>query len=219
MSSCRHTPSASMAKAAMPLDELDQWLVAGLTGSPRPPSSQCWTDMSPRSWPAQSRSTRANGSVRCSPSTRMRSTTPAPQSSRRSLLSGCATTTLATPCRRHPTGSNPSTGVSRTATSTHGPGAGASMPPCSCGCQPGRPCSTPTTSTMACSCPSSCIASTIRGVTDQEGTRGQGTRAQGVHGHPRRCRSHAPILDADPLRQRRVTIPDVEAHTGYCQAA
>ena len=26
MSSCRHTPSASMAKAAMPLDELDQWL-------------------------------------------------------------------------------------------------------------------------------------------------------------------------------------------------
>ena len=52
--------------------------------------------------------------------------------------------------------------------------------------------------------------------TDQEGARGQGTRAQSVYGHPRRCRSHAPILDSDPLRQPRVTIPDVEAHTGYC---
>jgi hypothetical protein len=42
--------------------------VAGLTGSPRPPISQCWTDILPRSWPAPSHSTHANGSVRCSPS-------------------------------------------------------------------------------------------------------------------------------------------------------
>jgi hypothetical protein len=56
------------------------------------------------------------------------------------------------------------TGVSRTATSTHAPGAGASMPPCGCRCQLGRPCSIPTTSITASSCPSSCTASTIRGV-------------------------------------------------------
>jgi hypothetical protein len=120
------------------------------------------------------------------------------------------TTTSATPCRRHPTGSNPSTGVSQTATSTRGPGAGASMPPCSCGCQPGAPAQHRRHHLR--SAPAHLRAlrrrsGTSPARTSQEGTSGQGIPAQGVHGHPGRRRSHAPILDADPLRLRRARLP------------
>ena len=55
--------------------------------------------------------------------------------------------------------------------------------------------------------------------TDQERTRGQGIPAQGVHGHPCRRRGHAPVLDADPPSTGRVTTPDVEPHTAYILAA
>jgi len=57
-------------------------------------------------------------------STRMHSTTAAPRSSRRSLLSWCATTKSVTSSRGRPIGSSPSTGGKPTATSTRGPGAG-----------------------------------------------------------------------------------------------
>ena len=57
----------------MSLDDLDQCnsSEAGLIDSLWPPTSQCWTTMSERSWLALSRLTQANGAVSCSPSTRM----------------------------------------------------------------------------------------------------------------------------------------------------
>jgi hypothetical protein len=65
----------------------------------------------------------------------------------------------------------------------------ASMPLCSCGCQPRRPCSTPTTSTTACSCPSSCIASTIRDIPCSDQPR-RDQRAR--HSCARRTRTSRP---------------------------
>jgi hypothetical protein len=141
MSSRRRTPSASMAKAAMPLNELGQWLRGRAGRQPTAANaSMMETAMSLRSWQASFDPREWICPLLAIDADAFNHAQS--QSSRRSLPSRCTATTSATSCRRRLIASNPSTGGSQTATSTHVPGAGASRPPCSCDCQPGRLCST-----------------------------------------------------------------------------
>ena len=107
---------------------------------------------------------RPTGSVRYSPSTPAHLTMAARRSSPRFRPSRCATTTSVMFFPPRQIGSRRSMAASRMATWMRGRGARDSMPPCGCNYRPGPHCSTSATYTTACSCPSCCIASTIKGV-------------------------------------------------------
>ena len=51
--------------------------------------------------------------------------------------------------------------------------------------------------------------------TAKERPRDRGISAQRPHRYPSGRRGHAPVLDADPLRPRRLTTAYVDAHAGY----
>src|SRR5450755_5185601 len=54
--------------------------------------------------------------------------------------------------------------------------------------------------------------------TDEEGPRDRSISARRPHRYPSPRRSHAPVLDADPLRPRRLITAYVDAHAGYDRA-
>jgi hypothetical protein len=212
MSSRLPTPSAAMAKAATPLDDLDQWLRGRADRQPVATNLSMLdgyvtaivagpVSLDPREWICPLLAIDVDAFNQGG--------TP-----EFAAISAVAVrhNDISNILPEAPARFEPSTVVSRTATSTHGPGTAASVLPCGCGYRLGRRFSTPTISITASSRPFSCTASTTRDVpswTNQAGTRGQGVHAQGVHGHSGRRRSHAPIPDADPLPPGRVTIRHV----------